>query len=794
MTWLSPLVWTRALLKGTEWAVNWFSAAPMILLPLLAFLIIATGRFGLDLGLDDLFWHDERALAFLNGLSLGFLAWQVFLIHFLLLRRRERFRQFLRDESGATRRQAVQIYFMVLVLGYGLLILLSRAPVRVPNWVQRYWLVLDHRSDTWLALGLGLMLSFLVGLLMLSRAHQLRLGTKILNRVKALEARLLDERFRLGDPIPGGDEFLHNLASCWFFFALGSVLLVVALHWWPVHGLPPVTVLGVVLSLAIAIYGFLAFHLRGLQYLLVGVVVLWVGCIAPQPYQLSLPHLEEEYAAARAALASGFDDDALKNVVRVDTVLQANKAGVHRHNHYLALPQPPGQIDSVKLLRTLESTGGKRPLILVCASGGGIRAAVWTALMLERLERELPSFHRDVRLLTGASGGMLALATYAGGFDQFNLKLDPAAEGGGKPYPLGPLSAVMAKDSLSYPVQTMVLHDLPRWFWPGPWKRDRGLAIEEQWRRNWRAVHPRLPCPLSRDLGQLREAEMAGDQPLLVLSPMIVEDGRRLLITNLDLARLTTAEAPLADALDRHATLARGSLEYSRLFPRRPMPLATAARLSASFPLVSPTLELPTYPALRVVDAGYYDNFGVLLASSWLFHHRDWVRRHASGVLLVQLRAYADDFERYNIRSEKTAAGAKPEEAIGRHGVAHAETMHDPDLLSGEERDYLLLAPPPRRGIKDAVTALVTPLEGVLNSMSAQQRYGNDAALDALNQLWSAAPNEPPFLRTLILEYRGEASLSWQLSQAELLDLRLKANHPSIRQRLRAAGAWLAEK
>jgi hypothetical protein len=45
-------------------------------------------------------------------------------------------------------------------------------------------------------------------------------------------------------------------------------------------------------------------------------------------------------------------------------------------------------------------------------------------------------------------------------------------------------------------------------------------------------------------------------------------------------------------------------------------PLSTAARLSAAFPFVSGAVLLPTNPRRHVVDAGYYDNYGLELASN----------------------------------------------------------------------------------------------------------------------------------------------------------------------------------
>lgn len=66
------------------------------------------------------------------------------------------------------------------------------------------------------------------------------------------------------------------------------------------------------------------------------------------------------------------------------------------------------------------SPEGLPKLVVVCTSGGAIRAAYWTATVLERLGREVAcetdtfqgDFHKHVRIITGASGGMVGAAYY----------------------------------------------------------------------------------------------------------------------------------------------------------------------------------------------------------------------------------------------------------------------------------------------------------------------------------------------------------------------------------------------
>ena len=103
--------------------------------------------------------------------------------------------------------------------------------------------------------------------------------------------------------------------------------------------------------------------------------------------------------------------------------------------------------------------------------------------------------------------------------------------------------------------------------------------------------------------------------------------------------------------LFRGKTPDRELLEFYRVFPEtyrdgddpdRVFKVKTAVRMNASFPYISPAVSLPVLPKRRVVDAGYYDNYGVNLALTWAYHNRDWIRE-TSGLALVQIRAYMSE-------------------------------------------------------------------------------------------------------------------------------------------------------
>jgi hypothetical protein len=84
-------------------------------------------------------------------------------------------------------------------------------------------------------------------------------------------------------------------------------------------------------------------------------------------------------------------------------------------------------------------------------------------------------------------------------------------------------------------------------------------------------------------------------------------------------------------------------MELFRLFPgaNKELTVAAAARMSASFPYFSPAVSLPTIPRRRLVDAGYYDNYGVDIAAAWLGAAGtwDWMRDQGlERIIVIQIR------------------------------------------------------------------------------------------------------------------------------------------------------------
>ena len=130
------------------------------------------------------------------------------------------------------------------------------------------------------------------------------------------------------------------------------------------------------------------------------------------------------------------------------------------------------------------------------------------------------------------------------------------------------------------------------------------------------------------------------------------------------------------------------AVEFFRLFgepSRDKLRLASAVLMSATFPYVTSSAALPTDPPRHVVDAGYYDNYGVNLAAAWVSSHRLWISKHTSGVLLVQARAFRNE-RRLKMLSEEILA--RPSDKARRGGGRFLARTSRSDSFPGWSRSW----------------------------------------------------------------------------------------------------------
>ena len=484
--------------------------------------------------------------------------------------------------------------------------------------------------------------------------------------------------------------------------------------------------------------------------------LIWVGIIllalaAGVVYKLKLPNLD-------------YSDP-----------VQLSTAYDRTNQQTSATTKPPLLSDEIHPFVEASCHTSNPPMILVCASGGGSRAAAWTMRILTDLEKTFDDhghrFPYHVRLMAGASGGMIAGAYYVANLDEPSdngtIRRKPAKPDGitgGYPiaervHPKGEWTTLdhlnnnIRQDFLMPVARATIFPDLiPSMLLPIPFTYDRGKALEAAWTVYFNGQ-------LDQSFHDLHDGEKDGWRPSLIFSPMTIEDGRQLFISNLDLDKMSENRANrLAPDVEGDDTdlLSREGNELFKFFPHAgsAFTVGTAARMSASFPYIMPAVELPTNPPLRVVDAGYYDNFGVGVAATWLFTHRKWVRDHCSGVVVIQIR---DGMTGPVRRREKSPADAD--------------------------------------GASRGLGWLSAPVEGLYNMRTYATAFRNDTLLHLIDQLFRAeAKNDrdKSFFQTVEFEFSGgdEVQLNFTLTGDECNEIDEAANTPEIRERIERLLNW----
>jgi len=265
-----------------------------------------------------------------------------------------------------------------------------------------------------------------------------------------------------------------------------------------------------------------------------------------------------------------------------------------------------------------------RTPVVVAASGGGIRAAAWVATVLRELQRDCSSFMRSVQFVSAVSGGsvgtLFVLDTLAPDRNASIGDLDRAVARVMQPS----LSDIAW--AVSYPNVTR------RWFGRAAPHHDRAWALEESWRRDWRWR--------STTLDDWRSALARAAMPAVAFNAVTVRPVAPLLLGNFR----------LPDGADAH--------RLQRAIEERDLDLVTAARLSATYPFVTPISHGvgPGVPGDRVADGGYIDNSGLLSAALWVTDVLPVLRDEVTELLVVEITS-SDRAEQASTHAARTNGG-----------------------------------------------------------------------------------------------------------------------------------------
>ncbi|ARN80980.1 hypothetical protein MCBRY_002152 [Methylocystis bryophila] len=283
------------------------------------------------------------------------------------------------------------------------------------------------------------------------------------------------------------------------------------------------------------------------------------------------------------------------------------------------------------------------PMVIVATAGGGIRAAYWTATVLEKLEKDLePSGGLSPYLfaISGVSGGSVGAAVYS-------ASLAARAEGL-KPH----ATEFLADDFLAPALATWIFVDAPSQILPDFGQGDRGVALEQSFEHASKGFLARPFLSFFPD----RATTSKTWRPILLLNGTHEETGRRIIAGHVKIERDV-----FVDSLDELHMLGSD------------VRASTAAHNSARFTYVSPAGDLGRGSG-SVIDGGYFENYGALSALELARAARVALKDKSPGVKLVILMISSDP----GLDETRTLVRIKEAQKGGKCLLSNAEREHPP--------------------------------------------------------------------------------------------------------------------
>lgn len=270
----------------------------------------------------------------------------------------------------------------------------------------------------------------------------------------------------------------------------------------------------------------------------------------------------------------------------------------------------------------------KPKMVLFCVSGGGLKAAVWAMKVMQTADSLMDGeLMPHATLITGASGGLIGAAYLRELYLQESLGVEIN--------PRDPKHIeTISKDLLNSVAFTIVSNDifLP-WltFKEGghTYHKDRGYIFEEQLNENTDQV-------FDKNIMDYRDPEEQSTIPMLFITPSIVNDGRRLIISPHGVSYMLIP--PIG--FDEPEAVEIDAVDFGRFFESQGaynMRFTSALRMNATYPYVLPNVHLPSMPSMEIMDAGFRDNYGIASATRFIHVFKDWILNNTSGVVLVQI-------------------------------------------------------------------------------------------------------------------------------------------------------------
>src|SRR5687767_6047437 len=291
--------------------------------------------------------------------------------------------------------------------------------------------------------------------------------------------------------------------------------------------------------------------------------------------------------------------------------------------------------DLLATLPVLESWRKKFPadvkprMIFLCASGGGKRAALWALTSLQAADSLTGGkLMKNSILITGASGGLIGASYFR------ELKLREAIGEKVQPYS-NKHRQLIATDNLNPIIFSLMANDLFVGFTKFEYNnnyyfKDRAYTFEEQ-------LNLITSRTMDKSITAYDSAELYSVIPMMILSPTIVNDGRKLYIAARPVSFMNY------DIINSpNYSLSKFSgVDFISLFEDQngdDLRFLSALRMTATFPYITPNTTLTTDPPIQIMDAGISDNFGLSDAIRFVYAYKEWIDENTSGIVFVSIR------------------------------------------------------------------------------------------------------------------------------------------------------------
>ncbi|MDX2197231.1 MAG: patatin-like phospholipase family protein [Cytophagales bacterium] len=276
-----------------------------------------------------------------------------------------------------------------------------------------------------------------------------------------------------------------------------------------------------------------------------------------------------------------------------------------------------------------QDTTRKPKLMIIAASGGGQRAAVWTMSVLQKADSTIGgNVLKYATCITGASGGLVG-ASYFRELYLRKLKGEKIDMNNSK------YTENMGKDILNPLVFTLIVNDIffrYQQFSDGKYNytKDRGYAFEYILNKNTEGV-------MNKKIYDYYDDERMGNIPMLFLTPSVVNDGRKMYVSPQPVSYMTNPD--FNDNMGYDTKIV--GIEFMKFYEAQDaknLGFLSAIRMSATFPYITPNVNLPSYPTMEIMDAGVSDNYGLVDAVKYTHTFKEWIDKNTSGVVFMLIR------------------------------------------------------------------------------------------------------------------------------------------------------------